>query len=731
MEARFLELVRNNDVVEVSTVLSEENVSPDIFPDLGTLRDEFGRSALELAVDSGSREVAEVLLDHGAPIGDALLYAIDRQDTGAVRILKEKALSESLGRTYGVDPEIGSSAFPSYMTPVMLAALRNNYPILKMLLQAGFPTSAPDDYKWTTDTSESIAWMDAYRAVCSPSHILLTSPDPFHTAFRTAKALRDVVWKREQNRPELEQLADRCETFAGELLNEARTTKETGAILEHLCSPEDSPYRKSVSTLQLAVDLKLTKFATHPLCFDYVNQRKFQELSDFSQFFQGWETMSSVYAMLSSTAIGLAYPLLCLTHLLAPQSKIGKFSSLSVIRAMYWTWSWLVLLILLLLESQAYRLGPSEIDSIIQGTPASTEPVSGTTILIMIWVIDVASKDLQEVRREGLMSHFKQFWNILDFLMVAVYLAHFALRMVAFFKLDAYTEQGTVADDWAHKANEIRFQPIAVADVLFSIFTIIVFMRTVSLFMYYRFLGMLLISIGRMTVDIMKFIVMGGLILFAFACGLNQLYWFYGTMHQYLCSKLSESNLQALSCSKAQGFDTLFNSLQSLSWAGFGVVDLSLLDLHPGTSPVNVFQIQEWPVITETAGKLVFGLFEVIGVLVLVNLLIAIMSDSYTRTEEVKRIDWGFIVMKDMLHYLKVDVSLPPPFTLIMSVRNALVRPVLALCGRRNNPPDTDTNVERAVHPSQSPLPAKQDVYKLIVGRLITRYLLRKERGLD
>ncbi|XP_035677774.1 transient-receptor-potential-like protein [Branchiostoma floridae] len=258
-----------------------------------------------------------------------------------------------------------------------------------------------------------------------------------------------------------------------------------------------------------------------------------------------------------------------------------------------------------------------------------------------------------------------------------------------------------------------------------------------SMFIYNRFLGMLLISIGRMAVDIMKFVVLDGLVLFAFALGLNQLYWFYGTMHQYLCSNYSQSNLQALSCSKSQGFDTIFSALQSLFWAGFGVVDLSTLELKPGTSPVNVFQIQEWPVITETAGKLVFGLYEVIGVLVLINLLIAIMSDSFTRTEEVKRIDWGFVVMKDVLRYLKVDLSLPPPFGLIMSVRNALVRPVLALCGRRNNPPDTDNNiskfvqVERAIRPSQSSLPAKQDVYKMVVGSLMTRYLLRKERSLE
>ncbi|KAI8504050.1 hypothetical protein Bbelb_181180 [Branchiostoma belcheri] len=510
MEARFLDLVRNNDVSQVSTALGEANASPEVSLDLGTLRDDFGRFVLELAADSGSREVAEVLLDHGAPVGDALLYAVDRQDVGAVRILKERALTESVRRTYSADPEIGSSAFPSYMTPVMLAALKNNYPILKMLLQAGFPTPVPDDYKWSTDISESIAWLDAYRAVCSPSYILLTSPDPFLTAFRTAKAVRDVLWKREHYRTELKELADQCEAFARELLSEARSTKETEAVLEHLCSPEDSPYRRSVSTLQLAVDLQLKQFATHPHCCDYINEKKFQELSDFHEYFQQWETASSVYPVLVSMAMGLGYPLLCLVHLLAPQSKIGKFSSLSVVRGMYWTFSWMVLLILLLVETQSYRMGQAEMDSIVSGTPLPIDvSLSPSAILIMIWAIDVGWKNLQEVRHEGLCDHFKQFWNILDFLMVALYIATVALRLVAYLKLDVYTDQETVADVWIRKARENSFQPIAVAEALFSIFTIVVFLRAVSLFMYQRFLGMLLISIGRMTVDITKFMAIG------------------------------------------------------------------------------------------------------------------------------------------------------------------------------------------------------------------------------
>ncbi|XP_078667232.1 short transient receptor potential channel 5-like [Branchiostoma floridae x Branchiostoma belcheri] len=468
----------------------------------------------------------------------------------------------------------------------------------------------------------------------------------------------------------------------------------------------------------------MKQFGTNPLSVDYINILTYRELIDFHHFFTGFEKWSSARALFVSVAIGLAYPFLCLAHLLAPTSKVGRFSSLSIIRSFYWTYSWLTLLVLLLVESQSYRVGTAEIDSIVQGTPVAAKPISVPAMLIMIWVIDVGWKELKEVLGEGLLNHFKQLWNILDFLMVALYIAQFALRLVAIFKLEVYSSQSTVADDWALKANENSFQLVAVADVLLSIFTIVVFLRAVSLFTFHPFLGMLLVSIGRMLGDIQKFVSMGALFMFAFACGLNQLYWFYGTMHEYLCSKYSQSNLQSLDCTQSLGFDTLFNSLQTLFWTWFGLTDLTTVELTPGTSPVDVFQIHQWPAIAETAGKVIFALHHVVEILVLTNVLIAIISDSYTRAEEVKRTDWAFVVQKNQMYYLKVDVPLPPPFGLIMSVRNALCRALSALCGRRKNE-------QAAVHPSQSSLPTKEDSYKMIVSSLKTRYLLRKERQLE
>ena len=43
------------------------------------------------------------------------------------------------------------------------------------------------------------------------------------------------------------------------------------------------------------------------------------------------------------------------------------------------------------------------------------------------------------------------------------------------------------------------------------------------------------ISLGRMIVDIVKFMVLCGLVLFAFGCGLNQLLWYYADLEWHKC----------------------------------------------------------------------------------------------------------------------------------------------------------------------------------------------------
>lgn len=113
-------------------------------------------------------------------------------------------------------------------------------------------------------------------------------------------------------------------------------------------------------------------------------------------------------------------------------------------------------------------------------------------------------------------------------------------------------------------------------------------------------------------------------------------------------------------------FFSVFESSQSLFWASFGMVDLSSFELT-GIKTYTRF----W-------GLLMFGSYSVINVIVLLNLLIAMMSNSYAMIDEHSDTEWKFARTKLWLKYFEEGSTLPPPF-------NIFPRPkmFLKLCGIR------------------------------------------------
>ena len=80
-----------------------------------------------------------------------------------------------------------------------------------------------------------------------------------------------------------------------------------------------------------------------------------------------------------------------------------------------------------------------------------------------------------------------------------------------------------------------KWHPTLVAEALFAIANIFSSLRLICLFTANSHLGPLQISLGRMLLDILKFLFIYCLVLVAFANGLNQLYFYYDTAKEEEC----------------------------------------------------------------------------------------------------------------------------------------------------------------------------------------------------
>jgi transient receptor potential cation channel subfamily C len=84
------------------------------------------------------------------------------------------------------------------------------------------------------------------------------------------------------------------------------------------------------------------------------------------------------------------------------------------------------------------------------------------------------------------------------------------------------------------------------------------------------------------------------------------------------------------SCMVWRRFVNLFETIQTLFWASFGLIELDSIDLDG---------IKEF---TRFWALLMFGTYSVINIVVLLNMLIAMMSNSYQTISERSDVEWKF-----------------------------------------------------------------------------------------
>ncbi|XP_022085174.1 transient receptor potential-gamma protein-like isoform X3 [Acanthaster planci] len=575
----------------------------------------------------------------------------------------------------------------------------------------------------------SVGMLNLYKALASQAYISQTSSDPFSTTFELCAKLRKLARTKYEFCDQFQELVRQCEDFSAGLLDHVRDSNEQAFILNHdpygWSNPSEDLQTCQPNRVKAAIFFEQRKFVAHPHCQQRLIEQWYHGLPgwrDQSSLKSGLIVllMGIGFPILSLAYIFFPYGRLG-RFLRIPYVKFVCHTASQLF--------FLVLLLYqTIVESTSHPLSALAVSSeeeivtdSVSTTTTKAQPPSIVMLLIVAWVAGMTWSKCKELWYNG-SRFFNNLWNYFDFVTLVLYWTVIALLFMVFFQSQRGTaahqvvarsqgvnttdqptpsadpslstsesnnvhiredlqDMGLTLDDISNKIDGLiadqnamnsdilnmltdtlsgkkrtviptpppgnnseefarllwkPYDPILVAEALFALAKVMSFMRMICLTVINRHVGPMQISLGGMMMDIAKFLIIFCFVWFAFSMGMNQLYWYYS---KHLVN---------------QPFGSLMESMGTLFWALFGLPDYTIVGL-PGIN--HHF--------TEGVGHLLYAVYHIIAIVVLLNVLIAMMSNTYTRVEMDADIEWKFSRSKLWMSYFDELGTVPPPLNII------------------------------------------------------------------
>uniref|UniRef100_A0ABI7Z7D5 Transient receptor ion channel domain-containing protein n=3 Tax=Felidae TaxID=9681 RepID=A0ABI7Z7D5_FELCA len=613
-EERFLDSAEYGNIPVVRKMLEESK----------TLNfncvDYMGQNALQLAVGNEHLEVTELLLkkENLARVGDALLLAISK---GYVRIveaiLNHPAFAQGQRLTLSpLEQELRDDDFYAYdedgtrfshdITPIILAAHCQEYEIVHILLLKGARIERPHDYFCKCNECTEKQRKDSF----SHSRSRMNAYKGLASAAYLSLSSEDPVLTALELSNELARLANIETEF---------------------------------------------KFVAHPNCQQQLLTMWYENLSGLRQ-------QSIAVKFLAVFGVSLGLPFLAIAYWIAPCSKLGRTLRSPFMKFVAHAVSFTIFLGLLVVNAsdrfEGVKTLPNETftDYPKQIFRVKTTQFSWTEMLIMKWVLGMIWSECKEIWEEGPREYVLHLWNLLDFGMLSIFVASFTARFMAFLKASEaqlYVDQH-VQDDSLHNVSlppEVAYftyardkwwpsDPQIISEGLYAIAVVLSFSRIAYILPANESFGPLQISLGRTVKDIFKFMVIFIMVFVAFMIGMFNLYSYYrGAKYN-------------------PAFTTVEESFKTLFWSIFGLSEV-----------ISVVLKYDHKFI-ENIGYVLYGVYNVTMVVVLLNMLIAMINNSYQEIEEDADVEWKFARAKLWLSYFDEGRTLPAPFNLVPSPKS-------------------------------------------------------------
>ncbi|KAL4235161.1 anthranilate synthase component II [Mactra antiquata] len=705
LEEDFIYAAEFGDIPTVQRILDDNPALNVDFSDI------LGRTPLRLAVGNEHLEVVELLLDRSnqANIYEALLQAISSgHEQIAESILKHpkyqgmKKEHKHFGETdHFFNQAREDSPFSADITPLILAAERNQFEIVQLLLLRGETIKKPHHYYCNCqECSHKLEYdqlrlaktrLNAYKGLCSGAYISLSSKDPILTAFELARELRGVAKVEKYYKTEYLELADQLSVYVVKLLDKVRGHDELEVLINKTGRDSEQETYERLARLKLAIQYSEKKFVAHSSCQQKLVSIWYSDLRALER--SNWFFRSMLVSLIT-----FAYPFMSILYFFFPRSRIGKFLRYPCIKFIGHTMSFVVFLVMLLTSSmmedpsaqkelskfviqhnyyKSFRGNSTYVLAGNQSFPEDFKLRSYTpqtiNIILSIWIIGMLWQELKQVYSEGIYNYFEALYNYLDFAVLTLYITSFTLRFLTLIKVQNSLDYFKLEGNWgkllsrdpsaeeefywliADRLYWDSWDPHNLAEGIFAVANVISFSRLSYILPAHELFGPMQISVAQMITDFLKFLAVFSVFFVAFMVGLHNLYWYYPKDVRREV-ELVENNIKTKA---EENFGIPHITFRTVFWSLFGRGE-------PTAVEVEEFGHK----FTETVGYWIFGSYNFCTVIVLLNMLIAMMSRSFELIQGQADTEWKFARSKLYMEYIKDESTLPIPFNIIPSPKS-------------------------------------------------------------
>ncbi|XP_017796288.1 PREDICTED: short transient receptor potential channel 4-like [Habropoda laboriosa] len=704
-EQHFFEIVAYGNVADVKQFL-EGNPNFNV-----NIVDFQGVTALHIAVHDRNMPMVEYLLSQpDVDPGDTHLHAIRDNEMKITMVILNKLNELSPGLEYASVSQ--SSDFPDYSTPLAVAAQCGHFEMISFLRKRNHILPRPhppscnceeickrDRDKYDLLTIERMR-LYAYKAITNPAYICQTVDDPILEAFNLSYELIMAASFDKEFYHDYLGLAKTITQFATDLISCARTVDEVEIVLKQSTGFAHSS-KFLYPRLLFALHNKQRTFVAHPNVQQLIS-------SKWIDGWYEWKIMGLWKKLLTILLRIFVLPVILIVVMVAPHSKISKFWQSPVNKFISSTASYLMFLFVVFLMSNADK------SEQLRGPPNSAY-----TWILIIYVTSYTWGLIRLCIIHGPKRFFAGPWYWFEMIMIFLFILTFLYWITAAVDVRIHGQLELERKYW----NE--HDPTLIAEGIFCLATIMAFLKLLYVCQLDYYLGPLQLSLGKMIKDVVKFIFLFSIIILAFTAGTCKLYQYYDEMVQID----DESKIKTQQVSSFVNFSA---ALKTLFWALFCMSPIESADVIienlPGESENET--IVNHHTFTEIIGYISFAGFTFIGVIVILNMLIACMSNTLTNVTENVIVEWTFARTETYVDFM-LTTTLPPPFNIVPTIIG--IQPVIEYVKVLLKPPTDkrarwDTTHCCFIETLESSM---DNQFSLTMSQLVQRYFRKKDKELD